>query len=1170
MDSNNPIKYSDLVQPDSAITNLIEQLKELSEQYGKSIKEIKDQASQLASSLRGASGATDEGREAIKKASTEADRLAQAEKKLQQARGENAQQIAKLNRLTREQNEINKLIEKRNQSAEGSYNRLSAQYSLNKIRLNAMSEKMRKGTSEGEKLEKETAEIYEQMKKLQEATGKYTLDVGHYEVASKSLKSQLKELVAEIATMTIQYRNMSNEEKASAAGQEMANKIAKLTEDAGVLKDTMDDTNQAIKNSASDTRGFDQLADALQVVTASFAVAKGAATALGVADEDLQKAEAQLMAALAALNGLQTIQTKLQKQSALMQGISNAQVKAGAIATKLETAAKSENIIVSKAATAAQAAFNAVANANPYVLLATAILTVIGAIGAYVLRTKEATDAEKDNQAAMERNRNAIKEKKAVMDSVMEEYAKTISHIKSLVLIAKDENRALHERNAACKELNSIAPSVNASINQTTGAFSMQAGALQTLTAQLETYYRMLAAQKYLESLYEKQIALESQAAVLEEWLKGASYNAEYYTNQNKELVKSMDLLDAVTSAVFDTDYSKQFERNQQNITHYKQSIDSATLAIKNNATAQKEVQIQIEKTNETYQRLSKENKGFVPPSQITPVSIGSAGGGTSTTTTPKDEEAEKRKEEEKAYQGRISLFRKYQDARLEAEKDGFKKRLIQTRYQYDREAEDLQHKLDTDTSLNESEQTKIKDIIAQIYQNRDAALERIENEHYVSQLQTLKETIELRLQAVAKGSAEEIALRTQQLEIEKEIALQQNKMRSESERQSEADITAKYAEDAKKIADEYVAAQMEIFDIQQIIADNEFELMRNSEGRKTRFRLQAERDRIAKILEMNEQAGTKLTDLQKQQLESQMKLIDKQIEESATEERTNDIYGMLGLNLDDKQKQGINQAYEFAVGQLNDFMDARVQAANKAVESSNKEVDAAQSRLDAEMQARANGYAADVELAQKQLADARKNQQKALEDQKKAQRQQQAIQAVQEAGNLVLASTKIWGELGFPWAIPAIAVMWGSFAAAKIKAAQVTRKQEYRDGTIELLQGGSHASGHDIDLGTRADGTQRRAEGGEFFAVINKRNSRRYRNIIPDVINSFNDGTFAAKYMQDGTNAMNINVSNASDLGELTDNVREIRKQGEARQYTDASGNVVIEYKNLKRIIKK
>ena len=66
------------------------------------------------------------------------------------------------------------------------------------------------------------------------------------------------------------------------------------------------------------------------------------------------------------------------------------QIKASAAATKLDTLAKSRNIIVSKSATAAQAALNAVAMANPYVVLATAIVAVSAALLAFAKNSVEA------------------------------------------------------------------------------------------------------------------------------------------------------------------------------------------------------------------------------------------------------------------------------------------------------------------------------------------------------------------------------------------------------------------------------------------------------------------------------------------------------------------------------------------------------------------------------------------------------------------------------------------------------------------------------------------------------------------------------------------------------------------------------------------------------------
>jgi hypothetical protein len=152
---------------------------------------------------------------------------------------------------------------------------------------------------------------------------------------------------------------------------------------------------------------------------------------------------------------------------------------------------------------------------------------------------------------------------------------------------------------------------------------------------------------------------------------------------------------------------------------------------------------------------------------------------------------------------------------------------------------------------------------------------------------------------------------------------------------------------------------------------------------------------------------------------------------------------------------------------------------------------------------------------------------------------------------------------------------MFGSFAAAKIKAASISGtgggEEQYGEGTVELLQGGSHQSGNDIDLGRKKDGTRRRAEGGEYFAVINRRSSRRYRSLIPDVIHALNDGTFAQKYQRaygDGGIQVSVTTQN-NDLRSLSSDVRLIREQGEQSVTYDRNGNEVMRYKNLRRIIK-
>ncbi len=60
------------------------------------------------------------------------------------------------------------------------------------------------------------------------------------------------------------------------------------------------------------------------------------------------------------------------------------------------------------------------------------------------------------------------------------------------------------------------------------------------------------------------------------------------------------------------------------------------------------------------------------------------------------------------------------------------------------------------------------------------------------------------------------------------------------------------------------------MFDQQQALAQSEFDLLRNSEARKTQFRLQAEKERLQKVLELNEQAANGCQMLKYKQFKTQ------------------------------------------------------------------------------------------------------------------------------------------------------------------------------------------------------------------------------------------------------------------------------------------------------------
>ena len=191
----NPIKYSDLIVADDSITKLIQQLKELMTTYNGTAEDIKKQATELAAKLREVNGATEQGRQSIKGGATDAEKLARAYEKNAFAQSEAAKELARVNEETRQLNNINKLAAKaeidmskaaadvtKNVNLQtASYNKLSATYSLMKIRLNAMEQAGKGASEEYKRLAASAKQIYERMDELQRATGKFTLNVGNYE-----------------------------------------------------------------------------------------------------------------------------------------------------------------------------------------------------------------------------------------------------------------------------------------------------------------------------------------------------------------------------------------------------------------------------------------------------------------------------------------------------------------------------------------------------------------------------------------------------------------------------------------------------------------------------------------------------------------------------------------------------------------------------------------------------------------------------------------------------------------------------------------------------------------------------------------------------------------------------------------------------------------------------
>lgn len=1009
MPNNNPIKYSDLVAPDNAITDLITQLQDLMKQYKETAGGIKAEAQQLVDSIKKVSGATEDGRGATKQAATDADRLAKAQRDLAFAQSETAKEIAGLKAAQNEANQINKLTVKLNNSAEGSYNRLSAQYSLNKIRINGMTDAERENAEQTEGLITKTRELYEEMKRLQEETGKHQLNVGNYPEVSGAIAG-VSDKLTELIGLNGQF------------GQSILALGRGGTETKAIFT-AMGDGVKALGTSL------------MGLMTNPVFIAIAGIAGAGVAFKWWYDYNAGLVEA-----------TRLTQQFTSKSGDdlkayrNQVQAVADTFDKDFKEVLIASNAVSKQFGVSADEALNLIQDG--FVAGADANGEFLDTLKEYPAYFKEAgISADQFVAIVAQSNKAGIFSDKGV-DAIKEANLRlremTTATAEALDAIGISSVQVQEDLQSGAKTTFQVMQEVSQKLNE----LPESSAAVGTAIADIFGGAGEDAGLQYLQTLKDISLNLDDvkgKAGILGEL-------------QEKQLQSQLELQNAL-AGLFDMT-GGNFETLQ---TRVKVFINGALTGL---------IKGVINLVN------------YVIDFYNNSLLIRAAWQGVVVTF-------------KNAFDTIGNLFGYFMDILRSV---GSTIKGVFT-LNWDELKE----------GLNGFAQALPNLVKAQINDVRDNITEGIEN-------------INNRLTPIT------IPVTVDDSEVEK------------------------------------VAAQV----VKSV--EKQVKTAESGGGSKPKP--------IERMLGLTPVDSSKLQGKAVATTKSTIAAVGKTVEETTAEQqqRGTDIYSVFGLNLDDETKTGIDTSLQYAKDALNSFVDEYVAASERKVERADREVDAAQKALELEIEARNAGYAHNVATAQKELDMAKRNQEKALAEQRKAQKAQAAIQTIQQAGDLVTASAMIWSQLGFPWAIPAIAIMWGSFAASKIKAAQLAKTETYGDGTVEMLVGGSHQSGNDIDLGTKPDGTRRRAEGGEFFAVINKRNSRKYRNIIPDVINSLNNGTFAAKYMNAyaGGDGVTLNVQNqSSDIRELSDDVREIREQNKRRIVVDKDGNVIEIYKNLTRKIK-
>lgn len=1028
------------IQTLSEVEKAEQRLAYLQSDEGKRLLELKAKIAELTS--------------ARKQQKATVDPLAQAQEKLAYAQSEENQQLKLYSTQIREANQIAQLQATIANSAEGSYNRLSAQYALNKIRLNQMSAAEREAADSGKKLEAETNAIYQQMIKLQEATGNYRLSVGHYQKTWDGLGISISQVVRELPAVAVSLNTFF---------LGISNNIPMVVDE--------------IK--------------------------------------------------------------RLRRQNELL------------------AAEGKEQISVTRSIVKSLFSFNTIL---------VVLLTVFSMYGKEIItwidKTLAGRDAAKSFEDALEDlndelgkgSTGSYGQQIAVLRRLSENWKDLGDNIKAQTQWIKDNEKEFSKLGITIDSINDANNAFVDNTESVVAAYKARAKAEAALNVVSQQYQKLLVAENKAElekvreyGFFDKTI---NYFKALWGGISGPDSDLSLGTRLKKQRQRNVESLQK------DTDALEKEVESYFNV--WKFYEDQADALFK---------EIGLEESHK------KDKRG----------------------RTPRDAD-------DRLNNLALAAEKAYQKSRTEIERDENKKRRAEAFASFNQEIADLNDKYSRIQKILNGQDEKYKKLTESQKETAIKALDDIENaiknkqkgltlsldllniDVEIQKAEQLLELLELEGEVSKKGSYEELSNSLKRLDVERQIALLKNAQLPEAKRQPTSAINASFD---KQKAITVGSFNMSSFDEQQALDEAVFNEVKRSETEITRFKLEQEKARWQEQIRLAEAGGLDWSQAQIDAAKATVKGIDRELSELDDFIKNIGKKGLGGtllekLGFDDDQIDALKDAVNIVIEQLQSIMDAEVELAEQAVEAAEARVETAQKAYDAEVEARNNGYANNVATAKKELEQEKKNQQEKQKMLQAAQKRQEAMNTVTQASSLVTASANLWSSfssipiVGPALALAAIATMWTSFAVAKIKAKQVTASQsdEYGEGGLEFLEGGSHASGDDIDLGVKNKKKRRmRAEGGEALAIISKKRTRKYKKILPDVINSLNKGTFEDKYLNafassDGLN-ISLNSNGSVDLSKIEDDVRSIRKQSETKYYTLPNGTVVIQHKNVKRIIK-
>lgn len=387
----------------------------------------------------------------------------------------------------------------------------------------------------------------------------------------------------------------------------------------------------------------------------------------------------------------------------------------------------------------------------------------------------------------------------AEMANARAEGAKEVAQLQVLYAMTQNTNASMQDRIAAVRQLQSQYPAYFGNLSQEAILAGEASAAYQQLTNDIMAAAYARAYQNRIDKLAAENVEELRGSRADFNWMQRnrASYNsARQYMDSEQAIEDRRNLQRARAGWTADYEAVERYKNALKIISDYEER--RARWQQHNTEYKQREVEMQ-EYENEVLKRqsaLMKTTQGSSYTNGTTKTGITT---GTTNTTTIEDR-----------YKQELDEQRKAQDLLYQLIQDGYERQRQMISAQYDRQIEDIRHKLDTEKNLTVGEREAMNNQIVSLEQIKDNKLTELSDERMQKTISDEIQRAEQRLEIVGDDMDKELELRQEllnkehilrQMQLESEITDKEalNTALLELDQQYEAQLTALNTEFSEK-----------------------------------------------------------------------------------------------------------------------------------------------------------------------------------------------------------------------------------------------------------------------------------------------------------------------------------------------------------------------------------